>query len=348
MIRPRDNVRNLKRYVAPLEGRRQKLRLDFNENTQGPSPAVMEAIRQLPPNAYSTYPEYAGLESAFGDYLGVSGHEVAAFNGVDAAIRAVFDAYGEQGATFLTTAPTFAYYLPCAAQQGMMLTAIPYEADLSFPMAAFREALAAVPRLCFICNPNNPTGTWLAAAPLMELVRSAPETLFVIDELYADFVGESVVQQAVLERNVIVLRSLSKAFGLAALRIGVAAGHPELLEGLRCVIGPYDINMFAVVAARAALADLGHVEAYVQEVRVARDWTVAELGRLGVRYFCDQGNYMLVWPPGDVEQVVNKLSQQGILVRSMHGKPLIDGSFRLTVGTREQMARFMRVFAAIL
>ena len=347
MISPRKYVQDLKRYVAPLEGRRSMLRLDFNENTQGPCQAVMEAIRGLPPSAYATYPEYAGLEEAFAQALAVPATNVAAFNGVDAAIRAVFDAFGDEGAELLTTDPTFGYYMPCAQQQGMRITALPYNEDLSFPLAAMRQALREAPRLCFICNPNNPTTTLLAADALIALMDESPSTLFVIDELYADFTGITVLPAALERDNVLVMRSLSKAAGLAALRIGVAVGHAQLLDGLRRVTGPYDINMFAVVAAKAALANAEHTQRYVEEILAAKEWVVAELRRRQVRVYAEGGNYALVFCGQDNADVVKGLADQGILVRSMDGKSGIDGSFRLTIGTRDQMARFMRVFATV-
>lgn len=347
MILPRKHVQDLKRYVAPLEGRRSMLRLDFNENTQGPCQAVMDAIRALPPSGYATYPEYAGLEEAFAQALAVPPTNVAAFNGVDAAIRAVFDAFGDEGAQLLTTDPTFGYYAPCAQQQGMRITALPYNDDLSFPLNPMRQALTEAPRLCFICNPNNPTTTLLEADTLIELIDESPSTLFVIDELYADFTGVTVLPAAIDRDNVLVLRSLSKAAGLAALRIGVAVGHAQLLDGLRRVTGPYDINMFAVVAAKVALANVEHTARYVEEILAAKEWVVAELRRKQVRVHAEGGNYALVFCGQDNAAVVNGLADQGILVRSMDGKSGIDGSFRLTIGTRDQMARFMRVFATV-
>ena len=345
MIKAKPEVEAVTPYVAPLEGRRSLLRLDFNESAVGPSPKVMEAVRALGPEAYATYPEYAGLNEAFAASLGVPAEHVEAFNGVDAAIRAIFDAYGDKGATFVTTVPTFGYYAPCAEQQGMVMDEVPYPDDLGYPLATIGKKLSAGPRLFFICNPNNPTGTMLAPEAIVALARSAPQTLVVVDELYAAFTGQSVVPIALELENVVALHSLSKTAGIAALRLGFAVGHPSIVERLRRVTGPYDINMFAVVAGKAALADPGHTRQYVDEIGAAKAWAVAELRRLGVRYAGDGGNYLLVWPPGDCELVVQALRAQGILVRSMARKPLIDGSFRLTIGTREQMARFIDAFA---
>jgi histidinol-phosphate aminotransferase len=348
MPRAKPEVEALTPYVAPLEGRRALLRLDFNESTVGPSPKVVDAIRGLPPEAYATYPEYAGLTDAFAASLGVPADRVEPFNGVDAAIRAVFDAYGARGATFLTTVPTFGYYEPCAQQQGMVIDAVPYADDLGYPLDEIGKRLAAAPRLFFVCNPNNPTGTLLPPATIVALARGAPDTLVVVDELYVAFTGRSVLPAALELPNVIALHSLSKAAGIAALRLGFAVGHPTVLDRLRRVTGPYDINMFAVVAGRAALADADHMRRYVAEVAATKAWTIAELQRLGVRHFAGGGNYLLVWPPRDCERVVQALREAGILVRSMAGKPVIDGSFRLTIGTRSDMERFMTAFAGAI
>jgi histidinol-phosphate aminotransferase len=347
VIKARPEVEAMTPYVAPLEGRRSLLRLDFNESTIGPSPAVVDAIRRLPPDAYGTYPEYAGLNEAYASAIGAPVSHVEAFNGVDAAIHATFDAYAERGDTLLTTAPTFGYYAPCAQQQGMTIDEVPYPNDLSFPLEAVARRLEARPRLCFICNPNNPTGTLLAPSAIVALARSAPATLVVVDELYVAFTGRSVVPLALELSNVVALQSLSKAAGLAALRLGFAIGHPTIVERLRRVTGPYDINMFAVVAGKAAMADPDHTRRYVAEVLAAREWTVAELRRLGVRCAGEGGNYLLVWPSGDCEAAVRALRDQGILVRSMTRKPVIDGSFRLTIGTLAEMQRFISAFSTI-
>jgi histidinol-phosphate aminotransferase len=340
MIRARPTVEALNRYVAPLEGRRGMLRLDFNENTIGPSPRVVAAIRELPPEAYATYPEYAGLVEAYASHVGLAAECVTVFNGADAAIRAVFDAFAEPGQVLLTTTPTFGYYRPCAEIAGMSIVAIPYEEDLSFPWSAFGEALRRRPRICIICNPNNPTSTLIEPAQIIELARSQRGTLFVVDELYVSYTQKSVLPLPEDVDNLIVLRSLSKSTGIAGLRLGFACGAPGLVERAFRVTGPYDINAFAVTAGKAAISDVEYMQGYVAEVAAAKAWTLKQLDRLELRYFSQGGNYLLVWPGRDVAEVELQLKARGILVRSMAGKPVIDGSFRLSVGTREQMRWF--------
>ena len=423
----RSEVESLQAYSAPLEGRRGLLRLDFNENTVGPSPRVVEAIRAIPADHYAIYPEYDGLREAvlasLADMAGaivaaadssaplpavalavapavapairtdgvpapVTGslaqqparrpslriEQVGLFNGVDAAIHALFQAYGAPGDRLLTTSPTFGYYTPCALMQGMVIEAIPYRMPgFAFP---FEEILSALttppaeadgswrpPRLLLLCNPNNPTGTRLAPEAVLALAAAAPHTLVVVDELYEAFTGDSVLPLLLAPGgkqdpegaagadpftaypNLLVLRSLSKTAGIAGLRIGFAIGAAAVVDRVSRVTGPYDINSFAVTAAFAALADQPYVDAYVAEVLAARQWLVERLVAAGVRHHVDGGNYLLIWPQRPAAEVDHALREAGILVRSMAGKPLIDGSLRVSLGTLEQMGRFWEAFA---
>jgi len=206
-IRPNDvspparpEVETLSAYSAPLEGRRGMLRLDFNENTVGPSPAVAEAIRAIPLETYAVYPEYNGLMDALVPALQagfgpgrLDRTNLGLFNGADAAIHAVCQAYGSPGDRLLITAPSFGYYIPCARMQGMDVVAVPHEGPaFAFPYEAFAAALSQA-RVALLCNPNNPTGTRLAPDQVLALARSAPRTLLMVDELYEAFTGDNVL-----------------------------------------------------------------------------------------------------------------------------------------------------------
>ena len=356
----------LQAYSAPLEGRRGLLRLDFNENTVGPSPQVVAALRAIPAEEYAIYPEYDGLREALiaslgGPASGLTPEQVGIFNGVDAALHACFHAYGAAGERLLTTSPTFGYYSPCARMQGMEIEAIPHRLPgFLFPFEEMLQALASrPPKLLLLCNPNNPTGTRLAPERVLELAAAAaPGTLVVVDELYEAFSGDSVLPPLIATAggsdpfaahpNLLVLRSLSKTAGIAGLRIGFALGSAPLIDRVGRVTGPYDVNSFAVAAAYAALADQAYVEAYVAEVLAARDGLVRQLREAGVRHHVDGGNYLLLWPKGDPAEVERRLKEEAaILVRSMAGKPQIDGSLRVSLGTRPQMERFWRAWCAV-
>jgi len=349
----RPEVERLQAYSAPLEGRRGLLRLDFNENTIGPSPKVVQAIRAIPADHYGIYPEYDGLREALLANLGLPLQidQIGLFNGVDAALHAIFQAYGDRGETLLTTSPTFGYYTPCAQMQGMAIEAVPYQLpDFAFPLDAVRHALVGgSPRILLICNPNNPTGTRLPPEPILELAAAAPQTLVVIDELYEAFTGDSVLPLAdfVATPNLVVLRSLAKTAGLAGLRMGFAIGAAPVIDRLGRVTGPYDINSVAVTAAHAALADQAYTDAYVAQVKQARSWLVEQLQQAGVRHHCAGGNYLLLWPRQPAAAVEAQLREAGILVRSMAGKPQIDGSLRVSIGIGAQMEQFWQAYRAI-
>ena len=365
----RPEVETLTAYSAPLEGRRGLLRLDFNENTVGPSPKVVEAIRAIPADHYAIYPEYDGLREAVVASLGGTGlspAHIGLFNGVDEALHAVFHAFAAPCDRLLTTSPTFGYYTPCARMQGMAIEAIPYRLpDFAFPFEEIQAALQPVnppgdpqaPRILLICNPNNPTGTRLAPQRILELASAAPRTLVVVDELYEAFTGDSVLPPLLAAAgnadalaalpNLLVLRSLAKTAGLAGLRFGFAIGAPELVERVSRVCGPYDVNSFAVTAAHAALADQAYTDAYVAQVLRARAWLLAQLQMAGVRHHCAGGNYLLIWPERPAALVEAELRAAGILVRSMAGKPLIDGTLRVSLGTTEQMERFWTAYRRI-
>jgi histidinol-phosphate aminotransferase len=347
-MRAKPSVEALEPYVAPLEGRRGLLRLDFNENTLGPSPKVVDAIRALPPEYYAIYPEYDSLTARYAAHIGLRAEQVGLFNGSDAALRAVFDAYGEPGTRFVTTSPTFGYYRPCAEIAQMRQVNVAYEPDFSFPWQRFRDALATPTRVCIVCNPNNPTSTLVGAEQLLDVVSAHAETLFVIDEIYETYTGVSVLPQGAELPNLIALRSLSKSCGIAALRIGFACGSQSIVDRLNRVTGPYDINQFGVVAAHAVLDDWAHVLDYTQLVADAKAWTLDALAHLGVRTYSGGGNYFLVWPGKDVREVEAGLRTRGVLVRSMDNKPMLKGAFRLSVGTPSQMGKFMDAFREVL
>ena len=355
---PRKDIENLKPYSAPLEGRRDLLRLDFNENTIGPSPLVIQSIKDISRNEISIYPEYSGLREKVVETLkkqnssiDISSSEVGIFNGVDAALNAIFNAYGDLDDLMLTTSPTFGYYTPCAQMRGMKITSIPYEGkDFQYPFDSICESITQNrPKILLICNPNNPTGTRLSPEKIIEITKLSINTLVVVDELYEAFTGDSVLPFANFQKtpNLVVLRSLSKTAGLAGLRIGFAMGNSEVINSLSKVTGPYDVNRIAVTAAFAALKDQSYIDSYVKEVIKARDWIKDEFKNYHIKHNIDGGNYFLLWPRSSPQQVEQKLKLSGILIRNMDNKKNLKGSIRVSIGTIEQMKRFWSAFKLV-
>ena len=352
---PRPEVQKLSAYKAPLEGRRNLIRLDFNENTIGPSPKVLQALHEIPNSHIAIYPEYQGLKEAFINNLKAyklknppKQSQVGIFNGVDAAIHAIFHSYGDRGEKVITTAPTFGYYAPCAHMQGMEVISIPYQEEtFEFPLEQILQSLQKKnPKLLLICNPNNPTGTRLPAQEIINLAQASPKTLVVVDELYEAFTGDSALPLIDFSkiRNILILRSLSKTAGLAGLRIGFAISNDEVIDNISRVIGPYDVNTFAVKAAFAALEDQEYIDKYVEEVKQAKQWIKNKLILNEVNHHIDGGNYFLIWPRQGANKTESILKLNGILTRNMSGKILLNDCLRVSIGTKSQMESFWEIF----
>ncbi len=235
--------------------------------------------------------------------------------------------------------------------RGMRINSIPYEGkDFKYPFNNICELISQNhPKILLICNPNNPTGTRLSPERIIEITKLSSKTLVVVDELYEAFTGDSVLPFVNFQKipNLIVLRSLSKTAGLASLRIGFAIGNSKVINIVNRVTGPYDVNSFAVIAAFEALKDQSYIDSYVNEVLEARNWIKNTFKKYNVKHHIDGGNYFLLWPKSNPQQVEQKLKSSGILIRNMDKKTNLKGSIRVSIGTIEQMKRFWSTFKIV-
>jgi len=255
MLEAREAVRKLRQYQPPL-GDRSGLRLDFNENTGGCSPRVLERLRQLQPEQMACYPEREPVEREVASFLGLPPEQVLLTNGVDEAIHLVCETYLEPDDDALIVVPTFAMYQICAAATGAQVVAIPTEADFRFPTSTILAyTTAPKTRLIAIANPNNPTGAVASVEDLLLIARSAPQAAVLVDEAYFEFYGESLLEYAGQVQNLFVARTFSKAYGMASLRVGVLAGAAEQIQSLRRACSPYNVNGVALACLQTALTD---------------------------------------------------------------------------------------------
>jgi len=338
----RASVRHLAPYVAPEEGREGKLRLDFNENTVGCSPAVLRALRRMTSEQLAIYPEYEAATRRIARHFGVRPTELLFSNGVDDALRLIMDTFVESGNTVLIPEPTFSMYRFFAEIAGARVESVPYEGSVRFPMEGILRALALEPRVLCLANPNNPTGTLLDRAALRRILDAAPRTLVLVDEAYFEFSGVTALPWIRQRANLVVSRTLSKAAGLAALRLGVLFAREDIADALRRACTPYPVSNAALVAAEAALADRGFLRRYVREVLASREHLARGLEKLGVRVFPSSANFLLAdFGPGGSE-LVRRLARRGILLRDRAGEFGRDGFVRITAGTRVQTRRLLR------
>src|SRR5947209_6834613 len=204
-------------YEAPAEGRADKVRLDFNENTTGCSPAVRRALAKLTSKQLAMYPEYQAPTARLARYFGVRQEELLLANGGDDALRVFFDTFVEAGSSILICEPTFPMYRYYAEIYAARICVLLYGSEMEFPLEGIIAALRKEPRVLFIANPNNPTGTLLQKEELRRILMAATHTAVVMDEAYAEFSGFSAIPWIRRNPRLFVARTFSKVAGLASL-----------------------------------------------------------------------------------------------------------------------------------
>ncbi|MGO9641461.1 MAG: histidinol-phosphate transaminase [Candidatus Acidiferrales bacterium] len=338
----RRSVEKLDPYVAPVEGRGGKLRLDFNENTVGCSPAVLRALRRLTPEQIGIYPEYEATTARLARFFGVRPAELLLTNGVDDALHVMMDTFLEPGSTVLLVEPTFNMYRFYSQLAGARFRTVRYTAEMEFPLAEVLREIRRRPRAFLLANPNNPTGTLVAPAQIRAILQAAPRTLVLVDEAYFEFCGVTVLPWIRRYPNLIVSRTFSKAPALAGLRLGCLFACPEIIVALKRADSPYPVNVAALVAAEAVIRDRRTVRAYAQMIVKSRRILAKGLKDLNVRVFPSAANFLLVdFGPG-AKRLVRRLERQGILLRDRSAEFGREGFVRVTVGTPAQTRRLLR------
>jgi len=329
-------------YEAPAEGRAGKIRLDFNENTTGCSAAARKALARLTAKQIATYPEYEVPTRKMARYFHVQPDELLLTNGGDDALRVFFDTFVEPRTDVLICEPTFPMYRYYAEIAGARVKVIRYGPNMEFPFAEALAALRKKPRLFFLANPNNPTGTFVPSAAVRRLLRSATHTVVVLDEAYSEFSSESVVPWVRRYPHLFVTRTFSKAEGMAGLRLGAVIGRRDSLSFVRRAMPPYPVNLAALAAGVAAVEERKTIARYVSDVKHLRSWLARELEKRGVRVFPSAANFLLAdfGKPGPA--FFKKLAGHNILVRE-RSHDLGAGYVRITIGTQAELQKLLEI-----
>lgn len=346
---PVPEVQRLAPYRVDTAGRRGQLRLDFNEHTVGPSPRVLERLAAVTAEDLALYPDESAARAAVARHFAFE-HDVdfVLTSGADEAIRLVCDSYVQHGERVALLDPGYAMYRFYATLAGAETRPVDVEPDLAFPTARMRAEIARGVRLVILGDPHNPTGASVPAGFVSEAARSHPETVFLIDEAYAEFAGRSSLPLLSQISNLLVARTFSKAYGLAGLRIGVLAGRRETVAWLARMRSPYAVNALALLAVEAALDDPAWASAYAAEVRVSRQELRKGLTRLGVESHPSEANFVIARFGDAAPLIRRRLRDRGVLVRDRSGHPLLQGTLRIGVGTREDTARLLQALAEVL
>ena len=322
------------------------VKLNTNESPLPPSPRVIEAIKAATDMSLRFYPSptAAPARRAIAKHFGLDEAQVTLGNGGDELIEMSMRAFAGAGDTVAYPTPTYPLLEPlCRLHEAVPS---PHPSNDMFTWST--ELMEDPAPLKFLVNPNSPTGTWHGAASVERAVHRS-KGVVVLDEAYVDFAFESQVGLLARHDNLVILRTMSKSYALAGMRIGFALGSPALIADLDAVKDSYNLDRLAIVAATAAIEDEDHHRKIVDYVVAERRWLELRLHELGFEHSPSEANFVFVKPaPGNAAAAVaDALRERRILVRHYDRDP-IAGWFRITIGTREQHERLLEALKEIL
>ncbi len=324
----------------------QHFKLDWNEASVPPSPRVYEAIVSFlsHSNHLNWYPQLGSrsLADSLSEYTGVPAEQIIVTNGSDDALELVCKTFLDRDDAVLVPQPTYTHFIVYVQSRGA--TVVDFFADDIFDADIDRlEAQVRVGgfKLVYLVSPNNPTGVVYTRDQVERLLRAAPSTLFIVDEAYHEFYGESVVGLVNEYENLVVTRTFSKCFAIAGLRIGYLCTSEYVQSELQKPFNPKSVNRLGQVAAQACLDDLPYYRRYVVEVDKARDYLVPQLQQRGLATYPTPANFILVQVP-EPKRFCALLADQGVHIRDRSDLPRLPNFVRITLPTREQADEVLR------
>lgn len=332
----------------PVEG---FLKLASNENPLGPSPAAVKAMEQAASRMH-LYPDgnQFYLKKRLAEILQVEPANLVFGNGSNEIIEFVGHALLGPGTNIVVSEYCFAIYPIVAKLCGAEVITVPAR-RLGHDLKAMLAAVTPETRILFVANPNNPTGTLAAHAEVVELINHIPpHVLVVIDEAYIEFLDKPTDLLPLIRRgdfpNLVLMRTFSKIYGLAGLRIGYGIGHPTVIAALQKIRQPFNINAMALAGALAALDDVPHLIRTREVNQKGVDFLELGFRKLGLEFIKSHANFVLV-KVGDGQKVFKDLQAQGIIARPMAGYQLPEW-IRISVGTPEENTRCLGTLKKVL
>jgi histidinol-phosphate aminotransferase len=321
------------------------IKLNTNENPYPPSPRVFEAIKRVTGEGMRKYPDpvYRRLRSKISQVYGVGPEQVFVGNGSDEVLRLLVRTFVDADEKVVFTYPSYVLYETLANLNGVGCEAVELDDDFDLPEEIFRKG----GKLLFVANPNSPTGKPVARDAMARLCRSF-QGLVIADEAYADFGRCSCIPLLQECANLMILRTFSKSFSLASIRVGFALAREEHIADLMKTKDSYNVNLLSQLAAEAALDDLEHMRANVKKIVSTRERMSEGLKKLGFGVYPSESNFVLAkYSKGDARGLYEELKRRKILVRYFPLRRL-DDCLRITVGTDEEVDALLEELADIV
>jgi len=336
-------------YPRPEEGRHAYVRLDFNENTSG-FPAAYP--QNMPHLSISAYPEYGALVERLARFYDIPADWLMLTNGSDEGLFVTAHTFIEPGEdTAVVSRPCFVVIPHCLKLAGAEVIPVPVLSDLSFDVAGIDKALKKGVKIAMFATPENPTGAVLDDETIRNWCRQYPDTLFAIDEAYGEFAESSMLGDIAKFDNLLVLKTFSKAWGMAGLRLGIVFGNPKLLEYMHVVRMPYTVNSAAVWTAAQLLDRHAEVKAAVARVIEEKARLAGALAERGIKIDLGKANSILLHAGINAQPLTDYCREQGVLVRnrssdrfecaSNGNRSATWGKVRVSIGSREETDRLL-------
>lgn len=339
----KENIENIPPYVPGIK-LKGKLKLSSNENPLGTSPKAIQAIQKI--DNYSIYPEGTSkeLREAIAHKNGIDIDNIIVGNGSDEVLMWPSLCLIKEGYNAVTGANTFSEYTFSTLVTGGEIRKAPL-INGTFNKDSILSLVDDKTKIVYICNPNNPTGTFLPKNEILEIVNSiSKDVLIVIDEAYGEYGDEnfySCISEINNYKNLIVLKTFSKIYGMASLRLGYAIGSTEIIQTLYKTKQPFNVNQAAQAGGLAAISDTKFVEKSLKMNKEGKAFLYKELERLGLEYYKTQTNFICINVNKDSKEVYNSIMEQGITIRSCTSFGL-NNYIRVTIGSLDQMKDFVR------
>ncbi len=348
MLRSRKALEGLTPYPISPTPRAGQICLDMNENPRGPSPLVLKAIKGLKKEDLFSYPDYQKLYFALANYTGQKTENLILTCGGDEAIRIILDAFVEEGENVIVSTPTYSMYNLLLRLRGARIKEIHYEKNLIFPGKKLLEQNKSNPGAVVLVNPASPTGEEIQEKTIEEVLRVFSNIPVLLDETYHHYSGNSAVNLVKKYPNLFILRTFSKAFSLAGLRLGYVISQKENIKKLHLVNPPYPVSGPAVIAGIAALEDQEFLEKETKMAEEEKKFLLQGLSALDLEVRLTKTNFILVNFGENALKIKDRLKEKNIRVRSLEDHKPLQQFLRVSLGTRENHIAFLQALKEIL
>lgn len=337
-------IRDLHPYTPGEQPQDQQyIKLNTNENPYPPSPKVLQAIKDAANDTLRLYPDpqCGTLRRTIAEYYDLKKEQVFVGNGSDEVLALVFLTFFKQKLPLLFPDVTYSFYQVYCQFFDIQPHVIPVRDDFTIQLADYAQPNGGI----IFANPNAMTGRCVEVQAIQQLLHDNTDSVVAIDEAYVDFGGESVVPLIPQYPNLLVTQTLSKSRSLAGLRLGIAMGNEELIDGLERAkdsFNSYTLDRLALAGSVAAMQDEAHYQDTRQRVMRTREWVSEELRRAGFTVIPSLANFIMVQHPTlPAEHVYSELRAQGILVRYFKNQPRVQNFVRVSIGTDAEMEKFL-------